>query len=164
MPALDLLETRRRDRKISASVGQYSTDRASAQGIINRLTDTGPLVEIPQRLQEQPPLLGAGQACGLSTRPLPSRRAVARRELDFDGALETLPLGLLQGRLTPCPVSLRAPAFGAASAAAQSPTLELEIAPLASERLSLRSFAMTTLQQPWHCLLLPLTLTLRHSV
>jgi hypothetical protein len=32
-------------------------------------------------------LLGVGQACGMRTRPLPFRRAVARRELDFDRAL-----------------------------------------------------------------------------
>ncbi len=32
-------------------------------------------------------LLGVGQACGLRTRPLPFRRAVARRELDFDRVL-----------------------------------------------------------------------------
>ena len=43
--------------------------------------------EFPQLQEQAPFLLGVGQACDLRTRPLPSRRAVARPELDFDGTL-----------------------------------------------------------------------------
>ena len=43
--------------------------------------------EFPQ-LQGQPPLLlGVDQACSLHLRPLPSCRAVARKELDSEDAL-----------------------------------------------------------------------------
>ena len=48
--------------------------------------------ELPQFREQPPLLLGVGQACNLRTRPLPFRRAVARRELDSDGALLRRPL------------------------------------------------------------------------
>ena len=55
------------------------TDRAlSKSSAVTRERSRHPDVSI---------LLGVGQACGLRTRPLPFRRAVARRELDLDGAL-----------------------------------------------------------------------------